>query len=63
MKKLKELSVILGLGKPFLSMLLNGKRKMSYRIAKRLKDMTMVRIEFWMEATPEELREAFDKFL
>ena len=57
--KQKNISKILGISDPLLSMILSGKRNISYRMAKKLNQLTRIEKDFWMEASPEELRRAF----
>lgn len=56
--KQKQISNILDVSQPYLSMILNGQRNITYKMAKKLKNITNIKIEFWMEANPDELKQA-----
>ena len=47
-----------GITQGFLSLLLNGKRKMPWDIAKKLSELTGTEPAFWFEATEDKKREA-----
>ncbi len=60
MKQL-HIAKTLGISEPLLSMILSGKRNVTYPLAKRLNELTRIGIEFWMEAEPSELRAAMKR--
>lgn len=47
-----------GITQGFLSLILNGKRQMPWRIAKKLAEITGTEPAFWFEATEDAKREA-----
>jgi len=55
----KQIGKLLGIRQPHVSMILNGKRKVTYTMAERLFELTHIKESFWMKAGPEELKEAF----
>lgn len=59
----KHIANILGITEQYLSMLLSGKRQVSWRLAERLAELFPVRtIQGWKIATPEELNRAFEQY-
>jgi len=51
-----------GITEQYLSMLLNGERKVSWPIAEKLSDIFPGKsISQWKRATPKELRQAFEQ--
>ena len=61
MLKQKDISKILKISDALLSRILSGDRNVTYKLAKKLNQITRIEKEFWMEADPEELREAFNQ--
>jgi plasmid maintenance system antidote protein VapI len=59
MEKQKYIAKLLGITQPHVSMILNGKKNITYPLAKKLKSITHIEIEFWMDASFEELKGAF----
>jgi plasmid maintenance system antidote protein VapI len=58
--KQKNISRILGASDAFVSMILNGKRAVSWPLAARLSDIFPGKTtQQWKQATPEDLRRAF----
>jgi plasmid maintenance system antidote protein VapI len=58
--KQKNISRILGVSDAFVSMILNGKRDISWPLAARLSEMFPGKTtQQWKEATPDDLRRAF----
>ena len=57
--KQRNIAKLLGVSDPLLSMILSGKRGISYPMAKKLNALTRIEKDFWMEATADELRKAF----
>jgi plasmid maintenance system antidote protein VapI len=57
--KQKNISKLLGVTDAFISMVLSGKRSISYPMAKKLNALTRIEKDFWMEANADELRKAF----
>ena len=51
-----DIAATIGESAPLVNMILSGKRKVSYRLAKKLKKLTGLDELFWMEATPEQIR-------
>jgi plasmid maintenance system antidote protein VapI len=58
--KQKNISRILGISQPLLSMVINGRRDVSWPLAVRLTELFPGKtIQQWKDATPEDLRRAF----
>jgi transcriptional regulator with XRE-family HTH domain len=56
--KQKDIAELLGISQPLLSMIRNGERNVTYGLAKKLHALTRIEVTFWMDATPEEFRDA-----
>ena len=59
--KLKQNNIkeTLGVSNALISMILSGKRSISYRMAKKINAITGKEITWIMEASPEKLRDVF----
>ncbi len=56
----KHISITIGVTEQYLSMLLNGQRKISWPMAERLTELFPGRtIQQWKKATPDDLKRAF----
>jgi len=58
MKSNRQLSKEIGISEQLFCMIKNGDRNITYKLAKRLNKITRIEISFWMDANPEELKEA-----
>ena len=61
MKRQKELSEATGIHQTTISNILNGRRRPSWRLAKKLATATDTDVAVWMEGSPEEIRSAVFK--
>ena len=59
--KQKELAQKIGCVQSHLSMIINGVRKPSWNLAKRLAELLNTTPDFWYESTPEEKRKALEE--
>lgn len=57
----RKLSEQLKISEQLFSMIKTGKRNMTYKLAKKLKKITGVKVEFWMEADEKKLGEVLNK--
>jgi plasmid maintenance system antidote protein VapI len=58
MMKQKHIAKQIGISEALLSMILSGKRSITYPLSKKLKKITKINETFWMEATPKEIKRA-----
>ena len=56
-----QLAAATEVSQAFISLLLSGKSRPSWRVAKRLSAATGTAPELWLEGTPEQIKAALDR--
>ncbi|WP_076750479.1 helix-turn-helix transcriptional regulator [Desulfatitalea tepidiphila] len=58
MKTQNQVAQAAGTTQPYISNILNGRRRPSWKLAKRLAQVTCTEPQLWLDGTPDEIRAA-----